>query len=126
VTKEEISDQLVHCGVDKLLSVDILTKAINNANRGSKILTRTSMGRIIFYPPAKLAGEPGTPKDQCASENGPPHRGFRILPSCAGYFLVNPKTVVGVLVKNVSDAFVSLLNSLEETTMSATRSHEAM
>jgi hypothetical protein len=61
VTKEEMRNQLVHCGVDKSLSVDILAKAINNANRGSKIFTRTSMGRIIFYWPAELAGEPGTP-----------------------------------------------------------------
>jgi hypothetical protein len=114
VMMEEMRDQLVHCGVDKSLSVDILAKAINNANRGSNILTRTSMGRINFYQPAELAGEPGTPKDQRASENGPPHRRFRIFPSCAGYFLMNLKTNVGVMLKNINDALMILLNSLEE------------
>ncbi len=76
---EEMHDRLVHCGVDKSLNVDILAKAINNANRGSNILLLTSMGRINFYRPAKSAGEPGTPKDQRASENGPPHRRFCIF-----------------------------------------------
>jgi hypothetical protein len=111
---EEMRDRLVCCGVNKLLSVDILAKAIINANRGSNILTRTSMGRINFYWPAELAGELGTPKDQRASENGPPYRRFRLFPSCAGYFLMNLKTNVGVMLKNVNDALVSLSNSLEE------------
>ncbi len=114
VTTEEMRDRLIHCGVHKLLSVDILAKAINNANRGSNFLTRTSMGRINFYRPAELAGKPGTLKDQHASENGPPHRRFCIFPSCTGYFPMNLKTNVGVMLKNVNDALMRLSNSLEE------------
>jgi hypothetical protein len=96
VTIEEMRDRLVHCGVDKSLSIDLLAKALKHANRELSLLTQTKMGRIQFYRPVEFAGEPGTPKDQRASENGPPHRGlFTISPSCNDYFQLHPnKNVV--------------------------------
>ncbi len=54
VTIEEMRNWLVHYGVDKLLSVDLLAQALQNANRGFSILTQTFMGKIKFYRPWSL------------------------------------------------------------------------
>jgi hypothetical protein len=105
---------LVHYGVDKLLSVDLLAQALQNANRGFSILTQTFMGKIKFYRPVEFAGQPGTPKDQLASENGPPHRQFCISPSCTTYFQLHSNRNVVLMLKNVNDCLVSLSNALEE------------
>jgi len=104
VTIEEMSDQLVHCGVNKLLCVDLLAKSIRHAHQGGGILARTFMGRIQFYRPVEFAGQPGTPKDQCSSENGPPHRRLSISPECAAYFQLHLNTKVVVMLKNVMAA----------------------
>jgi hypothetical protein len=104
VTIEEMRDRLVHCGVNKLLCVDLLAKSIRHAHQGGGILARTFMGRIQFYRPVEFAGQPGTPKDQCSSENGPPHRRLSISPECAAYFQLHLNTKVVVMLKNVMAA----------------------
>ena len=114
VTIEEMRNWLVHYGVDKSLSVDLLAQALQNANRGFSILTQTCMGKIKFYWPVEFAGQPGTPKDQCASENGPPHYRFCISPSCTTYFQLHSNKNVVLMLKNVNDCLVSLSNALEE------------
>jgi hypothetical protein len=54
------------------------------------------------------------PKDQHASQNSPPYRGFCSSPSCTGYFHLHLNSNVVVIVKNVNEALLSLSNALEE------------
>jgi len=115
VTLEEMRNQLVYCGVDKSLSTHILANALRFANRGLSILTQSFMGKVQFYRPVEFAGQPGTPKDQHASENGPPHRRFfTISPSCDAYFQLHPNKNVVLMLKDVNDCLVSLSSAVEE------------
>ncbi len=81
---------------------------------GSVFARELSLGKIKFYRPVEFAGQPGTPKDQLASENGPPHRQFCISPSCTTYFQLHSNRNVVLMLKNVNDCLVSLSNALEE------------
>jgi len=73
------------------------------------------MGKVQFYRPVEFAGQAGTPKDQRASENGPPHRRFfNISPSCDAYFQLHPNKNVVLMLKDVNDCLVSLSSALEE------------
>ena len=115
VTMEEMRNRLVYCGVDKSLSTHILANALRFANRGLSILTQSFMGKVQFYRPVEFAGQPGTPKDQRASKNAPPHRRlFTISPSCEAYFQLHPNQNVVLMLKDVNDCLVSISSALEE------------
>jgi hypothetical protein len=64
VTAAEMRDRLVHCGVDKSLTLEMLRQAIKQVNRDGCYLIRRREGNEAYFRPAKLAFSPGTPKDQ--------------------------------------------------------------
>ena len=64
VTVEEMRERLVGGGVDKALTVDIISDALRWANRNSCLLTNRKDGRTNYYRPACYSHEVGSPLDQ--------------------------------------------------------------
>lgn len=64
VTVDEMRERLVGCGVDKVLTVDIIADALKWANRGGCLLTNRKDGRTNYYRPACYSHEAGAPSDQ--------------------------------------------------------------
>ena len=64
ITVDEMRERLVHCGVDKALTTDILMTALTRANRSGVILEKRPEGKTKYFRPATYAHLPGTPLDQ--------------------------------------------------------------
>ena len=64
ITVDEMRERLVHCGVDKALSTEILMTALTRANRSGVILQKRPEGKTKYFRPAIYAHLPGTPLDQ--------------------------------------------------------------
>ena len=64
ITIEEMRDRLVHCGVDKALTTNMIGEALKKVNRGESFLTRRHEGKTPYYRPAIYSNESGTPNDQ--------------------------------------------------------------
>ena len=44
ITIEEMRERLIHCGVDRALTTDILRQALKKVNRGEAIMTKRPEG----------------------------------------------------------------------------------
>ena len=64
ITIEEMRDRLIHCGVDKALTTNMIGEALKKVNRGESFLTRRHEGKTPYYRPAIYSNESGTPNDQ--------------------------------------------------------------
>ena len=65
VTVEEMQRRLVVGGVDKVLSVELLQRAIERVNRSETILSRRKEGRsnTAYYRPSIFMHDTGTPEE---------------------------------------------------------------
>ena len=61
ITIEEMRDRLVHCGVDKALTTNMIGEALKKVNRGESFLTRRHEGKTPHYRPAIYSNEAGLP-----------------------------------------------------------------
>ena len=49
ITIEEMRDRLIHCGVDKALTTNMIGEALKKVNRGESFLTRHHEGKTPYY-----------------------------------------------------------------------------
>ena len=54
VTVDEIRDRLVHCGVDRALSSDMVFQALSVVNRSGILMTKRPDGNTKYYRPSLL------------------------------------------------------------------------
>ena len=64
VTIEEMRDRLIHCGIDKALTTNMIAEALKKVSRGESFLTRRHEGKTPYYRPAIYSNKSGTPHDQ--------------------------------------------------------------
>ena len=64
VTMEEMRDRLIHIGVDRVLSTEMVENAIKRVGRGLISRRRDGGNNISFYRPSLLDHECGAPLDQ--------------------------------------------------------------
>ena len=63
VTKTEMRERFIHCGVHQSLSVDIVEAAITRANKGSCLLKRRRQGSEPYYQPIICGEDYTVPQD---------------------------------------------------------------
>lgn len=90
ITLSELRERLVHAGVHRSLSVDILEYTMTRINKGEYLELRLD-GGTSYYRPVSCQMESGTPLDQRARISGLSNR-LPILLSERDYFRGDPET----------------------------------
>ena len=109
-TKDEIRQILVHCGVHKSLSVEMVQKALTRINRGDKFMSKRPEGHESFFRPSIYQHDDGAPLDQRVHFSGHSKR----LPNLPERDYLKTHVAASQQLKYVNSALKDLVYEINE------------